>query len=219
VAAIADGAGSAAMAKEGADIAASTVVASASARIRGGLTDPIDVLKEAALEARQQVLAAASNLALPPREFASTLLAIIVSPEGGAGIQIGDGVIAINSERDSEWCWLFWPQHGEYVNTTHFLTDEDAPSLLQADKFGEEVASVALISDGLERLALHFATASLYQPFFDGLLHPLLTAVGSGEIEDISAALREFVSSDRVTSRTDDDVSIVLTTRRPILGI
>ena len=109
---------------------------------------------------------------------------------------------------------MFWPQRGEYANTTHFLTDKDAAERLQIEPLVGKVTDVALMTDGLESLALHYASKSVHEPFFHGMFQPLLDADGAEEINRLSASLERFLSSERVGSRTDDDVSLILATCR-----
>ena len=82
-------------------------------------------MNEAVLEARQVIQSAAQDKSVRSREFASTILAVAITPDHGVAAQVGDGVIVV---RDEEHVWrrVFWPQHGEFVNTTRFLPDDDA---------------------------------------------------------------------------------------------
>jgi hypothetical protein len=213
VAAIADGAGSVPMAERGASTVVRSVAASVEAALQLDQADPVTILKEAALAARRELAAIADQEGLPVRDFASTLLAVVAGPKGGAALQIGDGIIVVGDD-GSHWSWVFWPQHGEYANTTHFLTDEDAPELLQIQPLPPHVSDIALMSDGLERLTLHHGSRSIHRPFFAGIFEPLLAAKGKGEITNLSAALEEFLRSESVAARTDDDLSLVIATRR-----
>jgi hypothetical protein len=216
VAAVADGAGSATFADQGAEIAVETLTRRVSADVQTGRTDFAAVLMEAAAEAREAVLTVANHQGIEAREFASTLLATIAGPAGGAALQVGDGVIVVSDGKG--WSWVVWPQRGEYANTTHFLTDEDALSVLKSEALPGEVTDVALMTDGLEPLALHYASRSVHEPFFNGVFDPLLRAEGSGQITSLSAALESFLASERVAYRTDDDVSLIIATRRPSLS-
>ena len=110
---------------------------------------------------------------------------------------------------------VFWPERGEYANTTRFLTDEDALATLQVGEFAAPPMDVALMSDGLEPLALHYASKTVHAPFFDPLFRSLQTTEGDGEIAALSAALESFLSSPRIAERSDDDLSLVIATRRP----
>jgi hypothetical protein len=46
------------------------------------------------------------------------------------------------------------------------------------------------------------------------MFHPLHVSSGSAEVPDLSASLEGFLSSERVRMRTDDDVSLIMATRR-----
>ncbi len=131
----------------------------------------------------------------------------------GGALQIGDGVIVV-SEGGGGWSWVFWPQRGEYANTTFFLTDDDALERVQIETFLGSVADAALMTDGLEPLALHYASKTVHDPFFSGMFRPLHHSDGVAEIGHLSASLEQFLSSERVGSRTGDDVSLILATRR-----
>jgi hypothetical protein len=210
--AVADGAGSAVQAEQGAEIAVNTVIECLQQAIDGGGSDYPLMLNEAAIHGRMEVASAAHKLGLKPRDLASTLLVTVVGPNGGGALQIGDGVIVI-SYCTNEWRWVFWPQRGEYANTTHFLTDADALEHIQIESLGN-IIDVAIMTDGMQSLALHYASRSVHHPFFSGIFQPLLETDGDGEITNLSASLQLFLSSMRVGSRTDDDVSLIMATCR-----
>jgi len=69
-----------------------------------------------ALYARAAVLARAEADGEEAASYAATLLALIDTPDGGAALQIGDGVIVAGGEAGG-WRWVFWPERGEYANT------------------------------------------------------------------------------------------------------
>jgi len=213
VAAIADGAGSAALAERGAEVAVETVIQFIVQALDAEPPDYRVMLRDAAVAAREAVLSAAQQCGSAPRDLASTLLIAVLGPSGGGALQIGDGVIVVSDDA-GEWCWVFWPQRGEYANTTHFLTDDDAVDRFQIESFAGKVMDIALLTDGLEPLALHYASTSVYEPFFNGIFQPLLAANGAEEITGLSASLERFLASERVSSRTDDDVSLILATCR-----
>jgi hypothetical protein len=70
------------------------------------------------------------------------------------------------------------------------------------------------MTDGLQSLALHYASQSVHQPFFQGMFQPLHASSGSAEVPALSDSLEGFLASERVRMRTDDDVSLILATRR-----
>ena len=214
IAALADGAGSAAHGEIGAEVAVLTVIARLRHALNNGRADFDAVMHEAATDARTAIVEIAARDQAEPRSYACTLLAVLLTRERGAAMQIGDGAIVIKHDHD-EWMWVFWPQRGEYANTTYFLTDDTALQRLQVDALPGPITDVALMSDGLEALALHYANQRVHQPFFSGMFQPLLDSTGTQEIKRLSDALQEFLASEQVSSRTDDDVSLILATRRP----
>lgn len=226
VAAVADGAGSAANSERGAEIAVRATVAVVLAAVTAGRTDFGVLLREAALCAREAVIAEAAGAGSPPSSYASTLLALVITPEGGAAAQIGDGVIVfraqpadltgfskpVRSFADGSWHYVTWPQHGEYINSTFFLTRDDAAERLEVVPLDASITEFALTTDGLESLVLHYDTRTVHAPFFDAMTRPLIAAEDTASIDRLSAALGAFLASDRISSRTDDDVTLLLAT-------
>lgn len=231
VVAVADGAGSAERGAEGAEAAVRGVLGHVKRAKAADAADPEPVLVGAGLAARQAVLDLAAAEGEPPRSFATTLLAALITPTGGAALQIGDGVLVAGDAR-GDWAWLFWPQRGEFTNATYFLTDRDALERMRVRKLAEAPVDLAVMTDGLEPLALHYASRSVHAPFFRGMFSPLHAAgasestgptgstgprsngsKGGGVLEGLSAALGTFLGSDRVRARTDDDCSLVLATQ------
>jgi hypothetical protein len=213
IAVVADGAGTAAQAHLGAEIAVATVSSIAQLGVRAGRTDFKDLLREGARLARERLVEAAQDKQVAPRDLACTLLAAIVAPIGGAALQIGDGAIVIAEEKPA-WRHVFWPQKGEYANTTFFLSDEQALAQAAVADLPDEALDIALFSDGMEPLALHFASQSAHEPFFRTVFAPLHASRASGEDSALSQGLTQLLVSPQVRARTDDDVTLVLGTRR-----
>ena len=143
------------------------------------------------------------------RDFACTLLTAIVSDESTVFSQIGDGVIVTRGPSGLEA--VFWPQNGEYANTTYFLTDATFAERLEIRTVNGRVDELALLTDGLQPLALHYASRTVHSPFFD----PMFQAVRkASRAEDLEKPLQQFLQSRPVNDRTDDDKTLLLATRR-----
>ena len=71
---------------------------------------------------------------------------------------------------------------------------------------------MALLTDGLQGLALRFDTREAHGPFFEPMF-ARLRAEGEGEPESLREELRAFLGSAPVNQRTDDDKTLVLATR------
>jgi hypothetical protein len=85
---------------------------------------------------------------------------------------------------------------------------------LQVEFLAATPERVALFSDGLLRLALNLAAAAPHAPFFNSLF-AFLTSQPS--LDATAQALGEFLQSDRVNARTDDDKTLVVAWRRPVV--
>jgi hypothetical protein len=144
----------------------------------------------------------------PVREFATTLCAAILGPSGSCFFQIGDGAIVLQS---GEVCGaVFWPDSGEYVNTTTFITSHDYREHLKFYATERNYSDVALFTDGIERLALQFDTLTPHLPFFTPLFQALRTLENWQSLE---AQLEVFLTSESVCNRSDDDKSLIIATR------
>ena len=213
IAAVADGAGSAKKGDQGAQIAVTTLINHLEQYFAENSPDLTFAIRSAATAARQAVVDEADEQGESPRIYASTLLAIVLTPTDGVALQIGDGLIVVRDNTE-DWHWTFWPQRGQFANTTYFLTDDYALERMDVDVYRRVIVDVALMSDGLEPLALHYASQTIHSPFFTGLFKPLWQIEDNEEILHISSDLEQFLASDRIKSRTDDDVSLIFATRR-----
>jgi hypothetical protein len=158
--------------------------------------------------ARARVLEESSARGVPARQLACTLLGAIVGDAWAAFIQIGDGVIVFDCEAGYELA--FWPDNGEYANTTRFLTDEDYRKHLRIELVTRRISELAILTDGLQMLALDFALTRVHDRFFA----PLFQTVRNGPSEEtLRASLLGFMDSKRVNDRTDDDKTLLLATR------
>jgi hypothetical protein len=146
---------------------------------------------------------------LDVREFACTLLTAIVAPRHAAFAQVGDGAIVV--WRENAYQTVFWPQTGEYANTTYFLTNPDYEDRLEFRILEEEVEELALFTDGLQMLALHYQSRTVHGPFFAPMFQALHRAANA---EELDGPLVRFLTSRAVNDRTDDDKTLILATRR-----
>jgi Protein phosphatase 2C len=213
VAVVADGAGTAEYAHVGAELAVTTMSDMGQLGVRAGRRDYRELLRESAAIARQRLVEAAGDRKVTPRDMACTLLAVIATPFGGAALQIGDGVIVLGNAA-SEWRWAIWPQKGEYANATFFLSDERALAQAEVVDIADDAQDIAMMSDGMEPMALHFASRSAHAPFFRTVFAPLHASTVQGESPDLSQAVTQLLGSAAVRARTDDDTTLLLATRR-----
>lgn len=211
LAVLADGAGSAAFAEVGAEIAVDQAIVTFQAWLATAPPEPGDDewkngLREALTAARAAVLAEARKRAVAARELASTLAILLVAPGLVVAAQIGDGA-SVAGEADGGWLAVTRPGQGEYINETTFLTGDDALAAPQLEVRHGRFQRAALLSDGLQMLALKLPETVPHAPFFA----PLFRFVESvADVTGAPAQLEAFLLSPRITQRTDDDLTLLL---------
>jgi hypothetical protein len=214
VAIASDGAGSAVRAEEGSGLVCETLLPAIEEWLgAGGSVEAIG--REAAEQwiggIRKAIEERSMAAELTPRDFACTLIAAIVDRDAAVFLQIGDGAIVVRTGGALEV--VFWPDGGEYANTTFFITDADWTQHLQFALHRVAFDEIALMTDGLQRLALRFEDRSAHAPFFEPMFDALSHAP-PGFASELESALVAFLDSEAVNARTDDDKSLVLATRR-----
>jgi hypothetical protein len=222
VAGVSDGAGSATRGADG----ASTACASFVEAVAGDLAQdgPSAVECEAQwarfvadwLSGFQgQIQARAESEGQRPRDYACTFLGAVVTPERAALLQIGDGAIVLDAEDPAVYDAFVWPQRGEYANETFFATDPAAFERVASDVVSRRIEEIALLTDGLQSLVLDQQQQRPHAPFFRSMFR-VIRGAPAGHAAELSGALAIFLASPSVHARTDDDVTLVLATRRPV---
>lgn len=227
--AVADGAGEVIHAAEGAKAAVQAVLKAAELRLLGQpepergqwksvLSHVLQLtrqrLEQLVEEHSQQIQHAPGKdgrLPLPVspslHDFATTLLLAIVTPHWLATLQVGDGAIVIY-QQDGAITSLTPPSPHEFVNEAFFVTDtaylSEAVCRL---RFCPALRGIALLTDGLETVAMQYKDNSPFIPFFE----PMFKQVQSLHMTE--ARLRKFLESDRISQRTDDDKTLLLAVR------
>lgn len=211
VACVADGAGSAKFSDQGADLTCQTIVDSAAAFFgAGGKLEDLtrdDVIRWCQV-ARERIEQAARARDCDPRQLAATLCAAVMTRNCSCFFQIGDGAIVLR--RNGMYGVAFWPQSGEYANSTNFITANNFEDRLEFSSIDGGFSDIALMTDGLERLALRFDTQTPHAPFFDPFFRALRA---TEEYTGLNDALQKFLGSESVRERSDDDKTLILASR------
>lgn len=142
----------------------------------------------------------------------------IVGDNSNAFVQVGDGAIVVSEGADDGWAWVFWPQHGEFANTTNFVVSPNSIDVMEFASTPHRIDEVAVFSDGIENLVLHAASRTVHAPFFDAMFPPVRQHL-PGFAVDLSLGLEKYLLSPRICDRTDDDKTLVLATRRTIVPV
>ncbi len=210
IAVVADGAGSAEFGRIGARTAGDALLNSAE-RFVADHSGAADVGRDQILEMFEQARGAISRHARrrPMRRYATTIALAMLGPDSSAFAQIGDSVIVAGC--GGEYAPVFWPENGEFVNTTSFLTESRFEEHLRFELRATPITEVALFTDGLSPIALNLCEQKAHRPFFYPLFAQLRDAIRSSTPRRvIERQLRQFLGSESMESRVDDDRSLVL---------
>nr|WP_263627817.1 PP2C family serine/threonine-protein phosphatase [Komarekiella delphini-convector] len=139
-------------------------------------------------------------------DLACTLLVFVATPDWVAAMQIGDGFIVLRSQ-NSEYQLLFQSDKGEFVNETTFITSTNAVKDMQLEVISEKQEFICASTDGLEKVAIRLSDWKPFSPFFKPLEEYLHEPVNP---EEENKYLTEFLNSERLNSRTDDDKTLLL---------
>lgn len=211
--ALSDGAGTAERSEFGAQTAVQAALDALSAALAAGLPEEQagwqDTLCAAFSASRSALESLAKIEEQPLRAYAATLSLVVATEDRLAVAQLGDG--AVVAGESPEQLFLVNPaQRGEYANETYFLTQEDALDLVQVSVYENAANFLAVMSDGLTRLAIQLPAQEPHPPFFQPLF---AFAAHASQEEQAARQLVEFLNSERVCERTDDDKSLVLAVR------
>ncbi len=207
---ISDGAGSATHSELGAQAVCSALIERVAAEVR--TCDDLGEISEERivswfLDVRETVRALALECDTDVREFAATALLAVASERHALCAQIGDGGIVLRRAPEEPFEIAVWPETGEYVNQTFFITDETAAQHLAIRRY-DRVDDLIAFSDGLQNLALEQATRSPFGPFFEPLVKTVrANGRTAGEFRD---ELIAYLNSDAINRRTDDDKSLII---------
>jgi hypothetical protein len=146
-------------------------------------------------------------------DFACTLVFAASNGSESCFFKIGDGASSYRSRLDNQWKVPIWPTHGEFASTTFFVTDARQPFSEYA-LIDEEIDAIISFTDGLELLALDMKNTQAFEPFFRGMIKPFEDSNSSGFQNNLADALANFLESERVCSRTDDDKTISIALRK-----
>jgi len=77
----------------------------------------------------------------------------------------------------------------------------------------ETIKEIAIFTDGLQLLTLNNESLSVHQPFFQDLFKWLRMATQEEHLQVLGRKLGEYLNSEPINNRTDDDKTLFLATR------
>lgn len=215
VCALSDGAGSARRAERGSELAVEAALDHfLQLFLRQGVSRTIERLQiESGLEmlasVRQRIDLEALAESAGASDYAATLLVAVISPSRAVFYQVGDGVWFVS--KNGILGAVTWPTSGEHVSETHFVTCDSASRVLQCEALEGKVETVVGMTDGLERLALDLS-GRVPHP---GFLLPLARELRRADVPGFTTQLRQFLASDVICQRTDDDKTLAILLHEP----
>jgi len=209
----ADGAGSTTDGGRGAEIVCGTTYSCILATLReaAGIPQVTEQdIRTWVTAAHEAVEAEAKGRGKRPRDFACTIVCSVAGNDGALFFQIGDGAIVTGARQDYQI--IFWPEQGEYANTTFFVTDDQYLDHLHVQRAESSPDEIALFTDGLQNLVLSFSQKKAHEGFF----RPLFDALDrfpESTIASFSGQLQGFLCRDEINARSDDDKTLILAKR------
>lgn len=213
VAAVCDGAGSAASSDRGARVVADTVVRALASAVRDGriaadsTREMLEDSAVAAIERARDCLRADAAGTL--RDHATTLVCAILFERACHVLHVGDGVAVIRARDPIAPAVVSLPENGEYANETYFVTGDDWRAHLRIRSDVIEVDHALLMSDGAMAFAMSRGLAGPYGPFVD----PVLRYVAAHTQHDGCAALSTTLADPRTHAITGDDKTLLIALR------
>jgi hypothetical protein len=209
---ISDGAGSASEGASGAAIVCRSFQRLITRHIRGcnalaAIND--DTIADWVDEIRERINAASARFGRKPRDYAATLVSVVIGPESAVVAHVGDGAVVLRFRKTGEWVVPSWPFHGEYASTTRFIVD-DPQATINLVHVGGIFDRFAVFSDGLEYLVLDYSQRIAPADLFERFVAPLMTCESAGRDRKFSKRLRVYLESAKVREATDDDTSLIL---------
>lgn len=142
-----------------------------------------------------------------PSDFSCTILGALIEDSSVYVWQLGDGAWIIRTNDDIEVGT--WPLSGDYINQTVFITSDDAMDRWTHAYF-KSARAIMGITDGLEHICLDYPARHVNMVLCSKIFHAL---AGHPTAADVDTSIQEFLTSQMLDERTDDDKTLVLAWR------
>lgn len=207
----ADGAGSASRSADGSRWACDEAMIGLQATLREGGVAALSITSViGAIEsARAEIFSRAIAESVSSRDFASTLIVVALTPDTIFVAQVGDGVVIIGHGDELR---IAIEVEQEMLNVTDFIVDTDAMEKVRSwSGPADRITRVAVSTDGLLPVLIDQRQNRPHLPMFSMLFDAMQSCADETEV---SERLSEFIRSEQVNQRTDDDKSLVLALRK-----
>lgn len=217
IAAVADGAGSTTRGERGAEIACEFFASQISEFLKNAtvksLTEDFGMRWIEFFQSKIAEIGRAEKKEM--REYATTLVAAVVSESDAVFYQVGDGgaVFSVDGAPES-YRFSIAPVESEYVNMTEFLTDTAAAKSLRFVAVEKRIEDLILFSDGIFAVAVDYQEMRPHEPFLMPMIAPLRRSSSGNASGDLNEKLEKFLASPKLNEKTDDDKTIILASRK-----
>lgn len=197
VAAVSDGAGSAAMARVASRTAAREATKTAwetAARARA-TTDPATCSQDGMKAAREALEAVARKQGNPLEDYHATLIVAAIINDKAAVAHIGDGASIVKTRGDYKMLTI--PARGQYANETFFITMDDYQNMV-ASNSAEEVTELLLFTDGVQNELIDFRKKKAHPEHLNSLCK-----IGTAKRRREGDHHREEITTPRIVARHD----------------
>jgi hypothetical protein len=141
------------------------------------------------------------------KDLASTLLVFIAHRDWLVGMQVGDGLLVVRKRQEKDYQLAMKPYKGEFANDTMFVTSDGAIASMQTVVLPKPCDFICAATDGIQNVAVRLSDWSPFGPFFLPLEEYLRE---TDNPEDNDQYLMDFLNSDRLNARTDDDKTLLI---------
>jgi hypothetical protein len=209
IAVIADGAGSAKHAAEGAGAA---VRAAAELMAQWSGEPVLSLNRSHAVQlcraAGQAAARAAEAQGGRAEDGSCTLLAALLDSEGLWTMQVGDGAWIID-RGPLGFEAAVWPEATGFANQTWFVTSPGAERRVYCRRAPGPIQALFGFSDGIQGLVLEESARRIHAPFFQAI-SGRLPAPAAGADAAASEALQQLLASSGVRDRAGDDITLAV---------
>lgn len=144
------------------------------------------------------------------KDFATTLQIVVTTENWTVSAIIGDGAAVVLDVDDALFPVMI-PQRGEYASETNFVTSSFSMKHLDVKVYSSPAQGIAVLTDGIVHVSINEKSnrpsSKFFIPFFK-----FLAATQSHQQAETGVV--QFLESDQVNSKTDDDKTLVLALRQ-----
>lgn len=220
----ADGAGSAAKSWAGAWMGCRAVIQAIQQRLQTSSGEARLIRSEGWTEAyikhlfdqsRRRIQRWSSTLNATPADLATTMNLAVIGPDFGCFAQVGDGLIGFQvQDNPNPWELANQPDQGEFAGETTFLTSPNWLDQMRIRMVREPLGRVFVSTDGLLSVILDQSSGQIHTRFVNPLFTVLENPAMPSNLKKVS--LGQFLQSDRIKSRCDDDLTLILANRSQV---